>query len=206
MNSKVLVIGANGGIGNCCVDKFSSQGYAVDSLTSAELDLNYPDRIFDLDFTAYDIIVNCAGHSQGTYRGFLNNDWNNQVSQITVNYISNLALLKHFARSRSQGKYIWINSILTQKARPFHSVYASSKIASKFAIDLIRQEATHIDILEVIVGVVKTNFKSRNFEGTQSQEVLDREYIDQSALDPADVAKQIVNATLTDLKEINIYV
>ena len=87
----VLILGANGGIGSSFF-KLVSQlpEYQVTGWTSQDLDLNFPERIFSCDLSAYDIVVNCTGHNQGTYRGFLNNTWQNQVSQITVNYISNL--------------------------------------------------------------------------------------------------------------------
>ena len=202
MTSKVLVIGANGGIGKACINELIRCQISVESLDSTQLDLNYPEKIFDLDLTLYDWIINCAGHSQGTYKGFLDNDWANQVSQINVNYIANLALLKHYANSRPQGKYIWINSTLTHNARPFHSVYASTKTAAKFAIDLIRQEAAHIEILEIMLGLVRTNFKFRNFEGTHSQEAIDKEYDEQPALNADYVATQIINAAMLDTKEL----
>ena len=87
---------------------------------------------------------------------------------------------------------------------PFQSVYGSTKLASKFAIDLIRQEATHIDILEVKIGLVKTNFRYNNFEGTQSHEQINIAYNQANALSPEYVAQQIRSAINTNQKEIYI--
>lgn len=200
----VLVIGANGGVGqSLCQCLSDDQNYQLHALTSKELDLNYPERIFNIDFTTYDIVINCAGHSQGTYKGFLKNSYANQLSQINVNYISNLFLLKHYATSRTSGKYVWISSTLIDHPRPFHSIYASTKLASKFAIDLIRQEATHIKILEVKTGPIDTNFRFRNFEGTLSMSEIQCTRSEHT-LDPSVVAKKIVNNLTTDTKEIKI--
>jgi len=145
----VLIIGATGGVGSKCKEELAARGYNVATISSKDLDLNYPETIFNIDLSTVDILINCAGHTEGTYQGFLKNSWKNQLSQINVNYVSNLFLLKHFANTRPSGKYVWCSSSVLDEARPFHSVYASTKAGSKFAIDLIRQEATHIDILEV---------------------------------------------------------
>ena len=198
-----LVIGASGGIGSACVDELSSKGYQVRQMTSADLDLNYPERIFDVDLTDVDVLVNCTGHTQGTYLGFLKNDWQNQVSQMTVNYISNLMLLKHYANSRSSGKYVWVSSASMDNPRTFHSVYISSKVGSKFAIDLVRNEAMHISILEAKVGLTKTNTRFRNFRGTKTLEEVESTY-EGPCLLPEVVSHRIVQAIEQNLETVDI--
>lgn len=200
----VLLIGATGGVGSECHKELVKRGYTVATVTSKQLDLNYPDTVFNVDLSDVDILVNCAGHTHGTYQGFLKNTWQNQVSQIAVNYTSNLFLLKHFANSRPAGKYVWCSSSVLDKARPFHSVYASTKAGSKVAIDLIRQEATHIDILEVKFGLVKTNFRYNNFCGTVEPAEVDRQYKQEGALTADYVADKMVDAIESSLTEINI--
>ena len=199
-----LIIGGSGGIGSECYKELVHRGYNVATLTSNQLDLNYPDTIFNINLSAIDILINCAGHTHGTYQGFLKNTWQNQASQIAVNYTSNLFLLKHFANSRSSGKYVWCSSSVLDRARPFHSVYASTKAGSKVAIDLIRQEATHIDVLEVKFGLVKTNFRYNNFCGTVEQTEVDRQYEQEGALSADYVANKMVDAIESSLTEINI--
>jgi short-subunit dehydrogenase len=201
--SNILVIGANGGVGSSLVELLS-QNNNVTAWTSKDLDLNYPEQIFTKNFNDYDILINCAAHSQGTYLGFLNNSWQNQISQIAVNYISNLMLFKHYAKSRSTGKYVWISTDLLQGARPFHSVYVSTKAASKIAFDLIKQDVTNIDILEVKVGLIRSNFRYRNFEGTLSMEEINAIYDQEQALSPEYVAANIVAAIDKNEKEIYI--
>lgn len=200
----MLLIGATSGIGSHLSLILTKQGHEVTAWSSLDLDLNYPDQIFQKDFSSYDLLINCAGHSQGTYQGFLNNSWQNQLSQIMVNYASNLMLLKHYANSRSSGKYVWISTSLLDSARPFHSVYASTKAASKVAIDLIRQEATHIDILEIKVGPTRTNFRFRNFLGTKSHSEVNTMYNQESTLEPEYVADQIAIAINENKSEFYI--
>lgn len=205
MTSKILVVGSKGGIGSACTKELLAKGHDVKGLSSNELDLNFPEKIFDLNLSGFDILMNCSGHSQGTYLGFLQNPWYNQFSQIMVNYASNLALLKHYATSRSSGKYVWIStSLLLDKVRPYHSIYASTKQASKTAIDLIRQEATHIDILEVNVGPTKTGFRYRNFQGTKTHEEINNLYQQENGLSAEYVAGQIIVAIENNTKELII--
>ena len=199
-----LVVGSHGGVGSECVKFLEQNGYTTKCLTSQDLDLNCPEQIFELDVDNVDILINCAGHSRGTYQGFLKNTWQNQLSQIMVNYASNLFLFKHYANSRDQGKYVWISSTLVDNPTPFQSVYGSTKSASKFALDLIRQEATHIDILEVKIGLVRTNFRYNNFEGTVSRDQINKEYDQAHALYPDLVAQQILSAIETNQQEIII--
>jgi short-subunit dehydrogenase len=204
MMRQALVIGASGGIGSRVVLELLQKNYKVTAWSSQDLDLNYPERIFTKDLSQYDVLVNCAGHSQGTYLGFVDNTWQNQVSQITVNYTSNLMLAKHYAQSRSSGQYVWISTILLDSARPFHSIYASTKAASKIALDLVRQDATHISIIEVKVGPTKTNFRYRNFLGSQSQQSVNSMYDQENSLSPQYVAAKIVQAIELNQTEIHI--
>ena len=80
--SQILLIGASGGIGSSLSTVLTDSGHKVTAWSSADLDLNYPERVFNKDFSSYDILINCAGHSQGTFQGFLENNWQNQISQI----------------------------------------------------------------------------------------------------------------------------
>jgi hypothetical protein len=83
-------------------------------------------------------------------------------------------------------------------------VYASTKAGSKVAIDLVQQEATHINVLEVKFGLVKTKFRHRNFGGTVDQTEVDRQYEQEGALGADYVAGKMVDAIESDATEINI--
>lgn len=205
MKQRVLLIGASGGVGSACATLLSANNYEVIEWTSQDLDLNFPERVFACDFAPYDILINCAGHSQGTYRGFLKNSWDNQVSQIMVNYVSALAVLKHYALSRTQGKYVYCSSDRIDTPSIYQSVYASAKAGTKFAIDLIRKEAAHISILEIKFGVTKTRFRSRNFEGTRSVKEVEQSYAENvQVLLPEQIAENMLYGIQNNLTEVKI--
>jgi short-subunit dehydrogenase len=205
--TNILVLGSTGGIGRAVIAKLQEIDiYSVTGWSSEDLDLNHPLKIFQKDLSCYDVIINCAGHSQGTYLGFLNNSNENQLSQITVNYTSNLFLCKHFANSVNKGKYIWCNSTSTDNPRPFHSVYAGTKAASSFSLNLIAKEAEHINIVDVKIGLVHTNLRYRNFNGSKTMEEVEKSYSDfpQKMVGLDQVADTIVYAIENDICEITI--
>ena len=186
MNS--IVIGSRGGIGSALQKKLGCDG-----VTSQDLDLYYPTNIQFYDFKQYDTVYNAAGHSKGTYLGFQQNTHENILSQINVNFVSNILLLKRFAEQKENGTYVWISSDVMDHPRPFHSVYASSKVASQYAMDLIKKEITHINIVEIKLGFTKTNFRYNNFLGTKTREEVDQSYNGETPLDPVFVAEQIID-------------
>jgi len=192
--SKILVIGARGGIGSSLVDKFNS----CDSLTSDNLDLNRPELIKSQDLSKYDIVINATGHSKGTFLGFTKNTYENIISQINVNYISNILLLKRFSEQKSAGTYVWISSDVIDHPRPFHGVYASSKMASQYAMDLIKKEIDHIKVVEIKFGFAKTNFRYNNFLGTKTRTEVNESYQNNDVLDPKFVADQIIDTLNSD--------
>lgn len=205
MTQSILVVGGSSGVGLACVGLLKqNSNFLVRSWGSDELDLNFPERIFSRDLAHYDFVINCAAHSHGTYQGFLTNSWQNQLSQIMVNYASNLFLFKHYANSRTSGKYVWCSTDLSQGVTPYKSVYLSTKVASQYAFDLIQKEATHVDILEVRFGAVKTNFRYRNFQGSLSRQQVDDTYKDTVVLDVQYVAKNIVAAMQTNQNKVLI--
>ena len=167
-----LIVGGSGGIGSALVKKIQQ----CHSISSRDLDLNRPETIKLFDFSNYKTVINAAGHSRGTFLGFQKNTYENTISQINVNYLSNLLILKRFAEQCSTGTYVWISSDVMDYPRPFHSVYASSKVASQYAMDLIRKEIEHIRILEIKIGFTKTNFRFNNFLGTKTKSEIDSSY------------------------------
>lgn len=205
MTKNVLVVGATGGIGSsCCRLLEQNPQYKTYSWNSNDLDLNHPDRIFETDLSSYDLVINCAAHNQGTYLGFLNNSWQNQLSQIMVNYVSNLFLLKHYANSRSSGQYVWCSTDMTSGITPYKSVYLSTKVGSQFAIDLVRQEVNHISILEAQFKSVRTNLRYRNFQGTLTKKQVEETYNGIEPLTADYVAVKIIQAINDNLEKVLI--
>ena len=185
--ANTLVIGGSGGIGSALVKKIQR----CHGISSKDLDLNLPESIKLFDFSNYETVINTAGHSRGTFLGFQNNSFENITSQVNVNYLSNLLILKKFAEQCPTGTYVWISSDVMDHPRPFHSVYASSKVASQYAMDLIRKEIDHVRILEIKIGFTKTNFRFNNFLGTKTKTEIESSY-PEDTMEAEYVAEQIL--------------
>ncbi len=189
-----LVIGKTGGLGSSCIELLESRKQQVVALSRQDLDLSDSASIMNFDLSEFDVVINCTGHNKGTFRGFLANDYFNIVDQIQVNFIANLLLLKNYANHRTAGRYVWFNSTSTRNPTPYQSIYGSTKVANKFAIDLIKQEVSHINITECCVGLVKTNLRHTGYCGTKSKETVDQEHANLNSLDPRKVAEKIIDA------------
>jgi len=189
---KYAVFGANGGIGHACCKVLAKHNIHADQFTRNDLDFEDTSAVSNFDLSSYSHIINATGTSIGTYQGFLKNQPQNIVQQITVNLTSNLLLLKNFINHNSCGHYTWIGSDVSETPRPFHSVYGCTKLASTFATNLISQEAENVKITEVRLGLVATNFRHRNYNGTKTKLEVSEEYKKNNALDAMDVAEKII--------------
>jgi short-subunit dehydrogenase len=200
---KVLVTGASGGVGAACTQELISRGYTVITWSSEQSNFEHPERIFDHDLSCYDYVLNCAGHGQGHHQGFFANSWQNQLSQIIVNYAANIFLFKHYASSRKNGRYTWISTrlALDPLSRPWQAVYSSSKIASAVAIECALTEIENISVLEVQLGATRSNFRSRS---GQPQDEIEQHWQQQNALTGAEAAVRIVDAMLSGDNKILI--
>jgi len=202
---KYAVFGANGGIGHACCEELAKHDIHADQFTRDHLDFEDTDAVSKFDLSGYSHIINATGTTIGTYQGFLKNDPENIVKQITVNLTNNLLLLKNFINQNLHGHYTWIGSIVSETPRPFHSVYGCTKLASTFATKLISQEAVNFKITEVRLGLTATNFRYTNYNGSKTKAQVDEEYANANAMDAGYCATKIVNGIFENqtLIEIN---
>ena len=202
----VLVTGASSGVGLACATQLANQGHTVTKWSSADCDFNHPEQIFDHDLSQYDMIINCAGHGQGHNHNFFTNTWQNQLSQVMVNYVSNIFLYKHYVNSRTSGRYVWIGTrlVLYPKNRPWQAVYSTTKDASSLTIDIANEDQNHISTLEILLGLTRSNFRNRSQCGTCPQDVIDKSWDEMGALDANEAARRIIEAAFSDCDKILI--
>jgi|TARA_R110000796_G_scaffold23508_4_gene67254 short-subunit dehydrogenase len=206
MRQHWAVFGANGGIGSACIKELEKRGQNVSCFTKEDLDFHDITAISTFDLSRFSHVINCTGHSKGTYKGFLANSYENIASQISVNFTGNILLLKNFACTNPSGHFTWIGtSLQSHGLRPFHSVYASTKEACTYSINLIKQEAQDFFVTEARVGLTATQFRYTNFEGTRDSAEVFEEYKDLNAMSSEECAINIVNAIIARHEYIEIF-
>lgn len=201
---KYAIFGANGGMGSACCRELQKHNIDADQFTRADLDFEDSDAVSNFDLSSYSHIINCTGTTIGTYQGFIKNHFTNIVKQITVNLTNNLLLLKNFINTNPNGHYIWIGSIVSEKPRPFHSIYGCTKLASTFATNLISQEAENMKITEVRLGVTATNIRHTNYNGSKTKLQVDKEYINDNAMSADYCATKIIDGVFKSKLMIEI--
>jgi short-subunit dehydrogenase len=85
-------------------------------------------------------------------------------------------------------------------------VYGCTKLASTFATNLISQEAENFKITEVRLGLVATNFRYTNYNGSKTKAQVDEEYANANAMNANYCATKIVkgiseNQTLVEIND-----
>ena len=176
--------------------------YEITAPTRSEFNLLDFAQINSIDLSSYDIVINCAGINTGTYLGFHNNSYENQVNQINVNFIAPLLLAKQYTRTRSVGHFIYCSSASLHNPFLYNIVNCSSKIALKFSIDILRKNIPKFTFTEICPGKTKTNMLKKNYNGTKTDIEIENEYNENLFLLPEDVARSIKFAIDNRIDEI----
>lgn len=163
-----------------------------DAYDSTEFDVTNFEKIFSYDFSKYHTVINFAGHSKGSYKSPIENNWQNYENQIQVNFISNVMLAKKFLHDNKNGRYLWFSSILTKNCRPYQSVYGASKLATEYVFDKWSIEYPTFKFINIRLGRTKTNHLFNTFEGLKDYKDVEKEYQQSPYLKPDFVARKLL--------------
>lgn len=164
---------------------------AYTAFTKEEFDVTDHEKIQNFDFAPYTMVINFAGHSKGTFRGPLENSWDNQLDQIMVNFAANILITKTYCQQNPNGVYMWFSSVSTKSCRPYQYVYAGSKLASEYALEAFNQEYKNFKIITMTLDRVVTNHLFNTFEGTRSPQECVEEYKKSPHKYPEEIAENI---------------
>jgi short-subunit dehydrogenase len=170
---KILIIGKDSTIAQHLLLKIK---YQYRALSKKDFDVTDHATIENFDFSSYDMVMNFAGHSRGTYKGPLNNTWENQLDQIMVNFASHILITKTYCQQRPNGIYMWFSSVLTKSCRPYQYVYAASKLATEYALSAFAKEYKNFNIITKTLDRVITNHLYNTYEGTRTHQECIEEY------------------------------
>jgi 3-hydroxy acid dehydrogenase/malonic semialdehyde reductase len=153
-----------------------------------------PERLPD-GFATPDLLVNCAGHDLGGRRPFHEaaaEDWSDALA---VNLIGLMRLtqvvLKGMLR-RGSGDIVNLGSITSRRIWPGQAAYVASKHGVHGFSEALRADlgASDIRVIEIVPGVVRTEFAERRLRGDQPG--AEKYYGSfPGTLEPGDVARAI---------------
>jgi NADP-dependent 3-hydroxy acid dehydrogenase YdfG len=199
----IFITGGSSGVGQACVELFS-QNYTVVAPTRDELDLANFESIDQLDLSAYDIVINCAGANAGAFNGWQQNSWQNQKNQVDVNFTGALLLAKQYTKHRTHGQFIYVTSSNIDDPIVYNIFYTASKAALRYSMNTVRKQYPNLTITEICPGKIRSNMLKQNYQGSKTNEEIDQMYATTVALRPEDIATMVETAIKYNLDQITI--
>lgn len=200
---KIFVTGGSSGVGQAVVNLLG-QLHEVTAPTRSEFDLANFATIDQVDFSSYDVIINCAGANPGAFLGWQENSWQNQKNQIDVNLTGALLLAKQYIKHRTHGQFIYVTSSNIDDPIAYNIFYTASKAALRYSMNAIKKECPNVIITEICPGKIRSNMLQQNYQGTKSPEEIEQLYAKGPVLYPVDIAIQVDSAIKYKLNQITI--
>lgn len=200
---KIFLTGASSGIGKAVYNMLHDQ-HEVTAPGRADLDLENFDQIDRLDLTEYEAVINCAGANVGAWQGWHKNSWQNQVSQVNVNFTGALLLAKQYTRQRSSGQFIYVTSASANDPIAYNIFMVASKAAIRYSINAIKKEFPNIVFTEICPGKTRTNMLRQNYQDSKTYTEIEQMYDTDNVLTAEQVAQVVVSALELKLDQITI--
>jgi len=178
---RVLITGANGGIGSSISRLFDDNGYSIFELNREQCNLEnlneVEDFVQDFDFETFDSIVMCAGINNP--KTLIETDLESFQKTMNVNVLSHKLILDKILPTmmkRNFGRVVGISSLYANKSRKGRWAYSSSKLVLETLIRYIAIEFASNNILSnsVVPGFVDTPLTRKNNSDDELLELVSK--------------------------------
>jgi len=159
---KILLTGSSSGIGKSLKDILQVEHTVIAPLRS-ELDLSSLQSVQAIDVDC-DILVNCAGTGIGGKLPFVDHRHTDIVDIFNVNLISPVLLSQRVLQKNPQCKIVNITSTNNNHYWPNDLVYSLTKKSLADFGKMLKTDHPDCRVLEVRVGLTKTNFNSARYQ------------------------------------------
>jgi short-subunit dehydrogenase len=200
---KIFLTGGSSGIGKAVYEMLCNQ-HEITAPSRSEFDLENFDQIDQLDLSDYDAVINCAGANVGAWQGWHRNSWQNQVTQVNVNFTGALLLAKQYTRQRSQGQFIYVTSASANDPIAYNIFMVASKAALRYSLDAVKKEFPNMVFSEVCPGKTRTNMLRQNYQNAKTDTEIDKMYDSDSVLTAKQVANVLASALELKLDQVTI--
>ena len=159
---KILLTGISSGIGEGLCDILQHEHELI-RLSREKMDLSEISNVIDCDIPYVDMLINCAGTDIGGKIHFTEHDDTDIVNILNTNLLSPLLLTKKALKLNSQCKIVNVTSTNNNRYYPNNLAYSISKKSLSAFGDMLRVEFPNIKLLEVCLGLTKTNFNLNRY-------------------------------------------
>lgn len=158
----ILVTGTSSGIGLELSSRLSS--HDVLKLTRSELDLANVNAVSMYNINHIDMLINCAATGIGGKTDLINHEDVDIITILNTNLISPILLSKKALATNSKCKIVNITSTNNIRYYPNDLIYSLSKKSFSDFGDMLRVEYQDVNLLEVRLGLTKTNFNNNRYK------------------------------------------
>jgi short-subunit dehydrogenase len=185
---KIFLTGASSGIGAALFETLSVD-HQVIAPNRNTFDLTNTKHIDDLDVD-FDMLINCAGTGLGGKQQFANHCSNDVVEIFNTNLLAPILLTKNVLKINPACKIVNITSTNNNRYWPGDLVYSLTKSSLSIFGDMLRVEYPDCCLLEIRLGLTKTNFNKARYKNTPDryQDIYNNPH-----LLPENVANKIVS-------------
>jgi short-subunit dehydrogenase len=184
---KIAVTGSTSGVGKTLVGLLETS-HEIIHLSRAKFNLGDPHAVMQSDFDDCDMLINCAGTDQGGKIIFAQHSIADINEIMTVNLLAPLYLTHRVLAKNPKCKIVNITSTNNNRYWPNDLAYSLSKKALEEFGNMLRIEYPNINLLEVRLGLTKTNFNQNRYHNCPERFV---DIYEQPHLMPEEVAIRI---------------
>ena len=165
---RILITGSTSGVGQgLCLSL--SNSHTVIGLTRSNLDLSNTEKVSNFVMPTVDMLINCAGTDIGGKIEFTKHKANEIVTIINTNLIAPVLLSQKALQANSNCKIINVTSTNNIKYYSNNLTYSLTKKALESFTNMLQVEYPKANILEVRLGLTKTNFNQNRFKGHEER-------------------------------------
>lgn len=164
----ILITGTGSGVGAGLMLALS-KSYKVIGLTRNDLDLSNIVDVTIFDIPHIDMLINCAGTDIGGKVEFTKHKSKEVVTIINTNLIAPVLLSQKALRVNSKCKIVNVTSTNNIKYYPNNLAYSLTKKSLESFTNMLRVEYPSANILEIRLGLTKTNFNQNRFKGHEER-------------------------------------
>ena len=165
---KILITGSSSGVGKGLVLSLSTSNEVI-GISRNELDLSNIVDVTMFDMPHVDMLINCAGTDVGGKIEFTKHKATEVVTIMNTNLLAPVLLSQKALQVNSNCKIVNVTSTNNIKYYPNNLTYSLTKKALESFTNMLQVEYPKANILEIRLGLTKTNFNQNRFKGHEER-------------------------------------